>query len=221
MSCQFQSNGFEVTVPLLSVEECQTAIAQLSEIPGEGKRNFLLTPWCTSLARMLVSHPVLEPLLPASAVAVQCTLFEKSAERNWLVALHQDLSIPVASRIDHPAVRGWSEKEGILYAQPPTAVLANIVAVRLQLDESSLDSGVLRVVPRSHLYGHLNHAEAKHLRDKMGEIVCPVPRGAALILSPLLLHASSKLTQPYVRRVLHFLFAPPKLPFGLRWSNTV
>ncbi|MGB8698828.1 MAG: phytanoyl-CoA dioxygenase family protein [Thermosynechococcaceae cyanobacterium] len=221
MSLQFQSNGFEVTVPLLSAEECQTAIAHLTTISSSGKRNLLLTHWCISLARMLASHPVLEPLLPTAAVAIQCTLFEKSPERNWLVSLHQDLSIPVASRINHSAVRGWSEKEGVLYVQAPAAVLADMVAVRLQLDESGPNDGALRVVPGSHLYGRLDDAEVKRLRDNMGEIVCPVPKGAALVIRPLLLHGSSKLTQLHMRRVLHFLFAPPVLPFGLRWAHAV
>jgi len=57
-------------------------------------------------------------------VAVQCTLFDKSADKNWLVALHQDLSIPVHQRILHPECSGWSEKEGVVYAQPPVRVPA-------------------------------------------------------------------------------------------------
>src|SRR4051812_114307 len=51
-------------------------------------------------------------VLPRGAVAVQCTLFDKSADKNWLVALHQDLSIPVPERVTHPDCSGWSEKEG-------------------------------------------------------------------------------------------------------------
>ena len=47
----------------------------------------------------LRAHHVLQSLIPADHVAVQCTYFEKSSERNWLVALHQDLSIPVARRV--------------------------------------------------------------------------------------------------------------------------
>ena len=66
----------------------------------------------------------------ADAVAVQCTYFEKSADRNWLVPIHQDLAIPVARRVEHPALRGWSHKEGSLFVQPPADVLAQLVAVR-------------------------------------------------------------------------------------------
>jgi Phytanoyl-CoA dioxygenase (PhyH) len=221
MSSAFQANGFEVTAPLLTAEECQTALEQVTEISGAGSRNVLLSPWCKALARTLATHPALEPLLPDSAVAVQCTLFEKSLERNWLVSLHQDLSIPVSSRMNDPTVTGWSHKEGVLYAQPPVPVLAGIVAVRLQLDESGSDDGALRVVPGSHLYGRIEDAEAIRLRDRMGEIVCSVPRGAALVMRPLLLQTSSKLKQLNMRRVLHFIFAPQELPLGLRWANAV
>ena len=43
--------------------------------------------------------------------------------------------------------------------------------------------------------------------------------GAALVLRPLLLHASSKASGESRRRVLHFLFAPADPPNGLRWQH--
>jgi hypothetical protein len=39
-----------------------------------------------------------------------------------------------------------------------------------------------------------------------------------MAMRPLLLHASSKATGSSRRRVLHFLFGPPALPFGLEWA---
>lgn len=54
-------------------------------------------------------------LIPAGHVAVQCTYFEKSVDKNWLVPIHQDLSIPVRERGDRPALCGWSENEGALH----------------------------------------------------------------------------------------------------------
>jgi hypothetical protein len=47
---------------------------------------------------------------------------------------------------------------------------------------------------------------------------CVVPRGGVLAMRPLLVHASKKAMPGVVRRVLHFLFGPPKLPHGLEWS---
>ena len=92
-------------------------------------------------------------LIPAGHVAVQCTYFEKSASRNWLVPIHQDLSIPVARRVDAPGLRGWSQKEGALFVQAPVELLAQLVAVRVHLDACGADDGPLRVLPGSHRLG--------------------------------------------------------------------
>ena len=91
-----------------------------------------------------ISHTEGRPLLPQEAVAVQCTLFDKSTDKNWLVALHQDLSIPVRERILNPECAGWSVKEGVVYVQPPVAVLESLLAVRVHLDDCGPESGPLR-----------------------------------------------------------------------------
>ena len=109
----------------------------------------------------------------------------------------------------------------MLFVQPPLSVLQSLVAVRVHLDESGPGSGLLRVVPRSHRGGRLSEAEARHQQQANDEVQCFAKRGAALLMRPLLLHASSKATEPVRRRVLHFLFGPPELPHGLRWNNAV
>jgi ectoine hydroxylase-related dioxygenase (phytanoyl-CoA dioxygenase family) len=160
-------------------------------------------------------------LFPADTVAVQCTLFDKAPEKNWLVALHQDLSIPVSRRVESPECSGWSEKEGQMYVQPPVAVLEQLVAVRIHLDDCLVESGALHVVPKSHSQGRLSRERVEDLRRQNGETVVPVARGGALIMRPLILHASSKATSLAPRRVLHFVFGPPKLPLGLEWRWAV
>lgn len=219
----FEQDGFLVTSALLSEQQCQTLDGHLSgvAIAMAGKRSLLETDWCRALASALKSHPALSPFLPEDPLAVQCTLFEKSLARNWLVSLHQDLSIPVAERLEHPALAGWSEKEGGLFVQPPAEVLEKIVAVRLHLDDCAADDGPLNVVPGSHRHGRTSQEQAFSLRDRLGERVCPIARGAALLMRPLLLHSSSKATGHSRRRILHFLFAPRALPFGLRWHNAI
>jgi ectoine hydroxylase-related dioxygenase (phytanoyl-CoA dioxygenase family) len=148
---------------------------------------------------------------------VQCTLFVKSPTNNWLVSLHQDLSIPVAERVDNPECHGWSEKEGGLFVQPPDSVLADIVAVRLHLGDCDQNNGALQVVPGSHRQGRLSSAAATRSKNERGQITVPVPRGGVMLMKPLLLHASSKASINNARRVLHFVFGPAKLPGGLRW----
>lgn len=188
---------------------------------GPGSRRLLDEAWCTHLAGALRGDARLRSLLPRNSVAVQCTLFDKSPTKNWLVALHQDLSIPVRDRVDGPECSGWSEKGGQLYVQPPVSVLDRLLAVRVHIDDCPADSGALRVVPHSHLEGRIDSERAEALRSQYGETVVPVARGGTLVMRPLLLHASSKATSLTPRRVLHFVFGPPGLPLGLEWRWAV
>ena len=188
---------------------------------GAGSRRLLDEAWCAHLAGALRGDARIRSLLPLNAVAVQCTLFDKSQQKNWLVALHQDLSIPVKNRVDRPECSGWSEKEGHLYVQPPISVLERLVAVRVHIDSCPAESGALRVVPYSHMEGRIDPSRAEALREHHGETVVPVPQGGALVMRPLLLHASSKAASQTPRRVLHFVFGLPSLPLGLEWRWAV
>jgi ectoine hydroxylase-related dioxygenase (phytanoyl-CoA dioxygenase family) len=135
--------------------------------------------------------------------------------------MHQDLSIPVRARIDHESLSGWSDKDGMLFVQPPDEVLDQLVAVRLHIDACGLEDGPLRVVPGSHVSGRLSVAEAQQTRERSGETPCEVSQGGALVIKPLLLHASSKASGQSRRRVLHFVFGPRRLPCGLSWRTAV
>ena len=207
----------------LPPESCDGVIRAISRIGlnAAGSRNVLVHDWCGELACALKVHVTLAPLLPPDPVAVQCTLFEKSAAKNWGVGIHQDLSIPVRERVDAPDCGGWSHKEGVLYTQAPRNVLESLVVVRVHLDPCSPTAGPLRVVPGSHVWGRLSDAGAEQQRAQRGEVECVADRGAALVMRPLLLHSSSRVTGAAVRRVLHFLFGPRCLPYGLRWHQAV
>lgn len=184
-----------------------------------GTRGLLRYPWCRALAHRLLCNPNLAPLLPKSAMAIQCTYFEKSSKKNWLVPWHQDLSLPLRTYSTHPSFKSWSNKAGQYYAQPPATLLEQVIAVRLQLDDATVENGALRVIPGSHRFGRLDDAAIKMLRQNNKETICAVPAGSAMVMRPLLLHASSKASNCQPRRVLHFLFAPTTLlrPFGMDW----
>lgn len=227
------TQGFVLLPDLLPRDECAALAVEVAKdlplrdgdtghAPGSGgQRNLLKHPWCRALAERLLRLPAITALLPSSAVAVQCTYFEKTPARNWLVPLHQDLSIPVANRVDHPALRGWSEKDGALFVQPPAHLLQELLAVRLHLDPCQAEDGPLRVVPATHQAGVLTPRNAQALRDASGEVSCLADVGTALAMRPLLLHASSKSTSNRQRRVLHFVFGPATLPWGLAWPQAV
>jgi ectoine hydroxylase-related dioxygenase (phytanoyl-CoA dioxygenase family) len=202
---------------------CDVAARLLERAPshGAGSRRLLTNSWCQDLARRVRQHAAVAALLPPDSVVVQCTVFDKSPEKNWLVALHQDRSIPVRRRVESPSLTGWSEKEGDIFVQPPREVLESVTTVRIHVDPCPVESGALRVVPGSHRSGLLAPLEAERLRDGFGEEAVPSPRGGALILKPLLLHASSKAKVALQRRVLHFVFGPRLLPFGLEWQHAI
>lgn len=220
MTAQFDQLGYALVPDVLPAADC----ARLAELvrpaaaASGGTRCLLAQPWCAALAAQLRADPRLAPCIGPDALAVQCTYFEKSAGRNWLVPLHQDLSIPVAARVEAPELRGWSVKEGTVFVQPPVAVLERLVAVRVHLDPCGPDDGPLLVVPGSHRAGVLAPPDALVARDATPPVPCIAAPGGAVVMRPLLLHASSKARGQSRRRVLHVVFGPRVLPHGLAWS---
>lgn len=192
-----------------------------SAASAAGTRNLLEQPWCVALVAPIRARLCALGVLPADAVAVQCTLFRKTPECNWKVPYHQDVSIPVAARVDDAGLSGWTVKEDGDYVQPPTSLLAASLAVRLHVDTCSADDGALRVVPGSHRLGRIEAERVAMLDKRSREVVCEADVGDAILMRPLLLHASSKARAPNGRRVLHFLFAPPEPGCGLSWRTAV
>jgi ectoine hydroxylase-related dioxygenase (phytanoyl-CoA dioxygenase family) len=219
ITAQLEESGYAVIPDVVGRDEI-SGIERLIDDDGNGvfgTRRLISLPWCRELADRLARDARLSEALPDDARPVQCTLFVKSAASNWLVSIHQDLSIPVTERIDTPKYHGWSEKEGELFVQPPVSILNDMVAVRLHLDDCDERNGALRVVPGSHRAGRLAATEAMKVREAQGEVCVRVPRGGAMVMKPLLLHASSKVSVNSGRRVLHFVFGPANLPAPLRW----
>jgi ectoine hydroxylase-related dioxygenase (phytanoyl-CoA dioxygenase family) len=190
-----------------------------------GTRQLLEKPWCAALVAPIRARLQQLGVLVEDAVAVQCTLFRKTPECNWKVPYHQDLSIPVAARVENAALSGWSIKEDGHYVQATDALLANMMAVRVHLDHCDADAGALRVLSGSHRLGRIDAAQigAKIAESDMRaqEVVCTADVGDLLLMRPLLLHASSKANRPNGRRVLHYLFAPLQPGGGLSWRSAI
>jgi hypothetical protein len=228
MSAELLSSQGYLAVPaLLPDRACDHLTAAIEQaLPtSAGTRCLLSLDWCQDLALRLREHPGLAGLLPAGHVAVQCSYFAKSLSRNWLVPIHQDLSIPVAARVDDGdlRLRGWSEKEGQLFVQAPVDLLERLLAVRVHLDPCGPDDGPLLVIPGTHRQGLIAPEAAVAARREQTPTPCVLARGDVLLMRPLLLHASSKAGAASAcrRRVLHFLFGPRDLPGGLRWRHEV
>jgi ectoine hydroxylase-related dioxygenase (phytanoyl-CoA dioxygenase family) len=222
LQATLDADGYALTAPLIDAFELQSLKVALdaSRFAGAGTRSLLVFDWCRTLVARLRKSAIREAIGDSNP-AVQCTLFDKTPRHNWLVAPHQDLSIPVASRVQHSELRNWTEKEGQHFVQPPDALLRSLVAVRLHIDDCGVDNGPLRVVPGSHKRGRIPASDRLAIRDAVGEVACPALAGEAWVFKPLLLHASSKAAVPARRRILHFLFGPPWPGYGLRWAYAI
>ncbi len=176
-------------------------------------------PEVAALAASTTLLDLLLILMGKIPIPVRSIFFDKTPEANWLVPWHQDLSIAVTERLDLPGYGPWSTKEGVPHVQPPTKILETMVTVRLHLDDCDESNGALRVIPGSHRLGQLNAGQIAELRLQRKEVICSVRAGDAVLMRPLLLHASSQAVAPAHRRVIHLEYSACELANGLQWSE--
>lgn len=182
-----------------------------------GLRNLLQS--CSLVADVASSVPlknILRATLGTDAFPVRSIFFDKTPDANWAVAWHQDLHIAVAQKTETAGFGPWTVKGGIPHVQPPLTILKNMATIRVHLDDCDASNGALRVIPGSHTEGILSDSEVERWRQQ-GPTVCEVPKGGAMLMRPLLLHASSPAINPSHRRVLHIEYATLDLPNGLQW----
>jgi len=183
-------------------------------------RNLLeVVPEIRSLARSAVVRALVEAVLGEGAFAVRGILFDKTPDANWKVAWHQDLTIAVREKREVEGFGPWSEKTGIAHVQPPAAVLERMITVRLHLDDCGAENGPVQVIPGSHAAGRLGAEQVQGWRADRAAVPTLVAAGGALLMRPLILHASSPSTVPAHRRVVHLDFAAGDLPGGLEWHG--
>jgi ectoine hydroxylase-related dioxygenase (phytanoyl-CoA dioxygenase family) len=212
-------DGFAIIPACLDVATTKNLCKQFGDT-SVPQRNLLSLPCVLELARSSTVREIMESVLGSGCFAVRSIFFNKTRGSNWKVAWHQDLTIAVRERWDVEGFGPWTVKAGIAHVQPPPQVMQEILAIRLHLDESELDNGPLRVLPGSHLCGRLP-AERIESWEKLGAVTCAVPKGGALLMRPLLLHASSPCAKPKPRRVIHLEFAAAELPRGLAWHDRI
>jgi ectoine hydroxylase-related dioxygenase (phytanoyl-CoA dioxygenase family) len=223
---QIEHDGFELVPKLFSETEARKIAALLdSEVESlrgsrrGGTRDVLSRlPALRELAERPAILKIVCEVLGDGVFVVRATLFDKTPEANWKVPWHQDVTIAVKERRETAGYTPWSMKEGVVHVQPPTEVLENILTVRVHLDRCSARNGALRVIPGSHRLGRLDQNKVGAAVDESRSICCSANAGDALIMRPLLLHASSASAEPTHRRVLHFDYAVGDLAGGLQWK---
>jgi ectoine hydroxylase-related dioxygenase (phytanoyl-CoA dioxygenase family) len=186
-----------------------------------GVRNLLDIPEVRELVGSEIVRKLVAPVFGEGYFSVRGILFDKNHAANWKVPWHQDVTIAVKKRANSAGYGPWSVKSGVTHVQPPTEVLAGMLSVRLHLDDCPSENGALRVIPRSHLEGKLGEARIDKVISASDPVTCELAAGGALVMRPLLIHASSAATKPGHRRVLHFDFAAEEEPPGglLQWAE--
>jgi hypothetical protein len=180
------------------------------------------------------NRPVIQP--------VRGILFDKAPHANWCVGWHQDQAIAVRQKPDGEALielqragfGPWSVKDGLVHVEPPADVLDAMVTIRLHLDTCTQYDGPLRVIPGSHALGRLTVEQTKQIVAEQTAITCKVNAGDAMVMKPLLLHASGRVNEHcenegqddlgvtkrvFRRRVVHIEYAAVTLPAPLRWCS--
>lgn len=206
---------------MLDADVCDAFSAAIGDVDGAGARHLIDHPAVRALLQRRPLTALMKEVLGSNTFAYKATVFDKHAEANWLVAWHQDISIPVQRRLELRGWTGWSHKEDVLYVQAPTEVLAKLVALRIGLDDSRVDNGPLRLLVGSHRLGRLKHDDIATQSENYFEKVVTGPQGSGLLMRPLTIHASSKTANVVRRRVLHLEFANFQLPSGLSWHRQV
>ena len=186
-----------------------------------GVRNLAnVAPFIKEFAYSEPVRKLIKPVGGDKAQIVRAIFFDKTPQANWKVPFHQDLTIAVKEKKETDSFSAWTFKANILHVQPPISVLENIVALRVHLDKTDDSNGALRIIPGSHRFGRLSPEKIQELRLKNKIEICSVEKGGAMLMRPLLLHASSSAENASHRRVLHFEFSSEKLPGNLEWFGS-
>lgn len=212
-------DGFECVRGVFAHDEVEAWIQRLGPVTGAGRRGLMAEPEVRALALSPKLRALMSDRLGAPARPVRAIYFDKSPETNWLVAWHQDLSIAVADRADVPGFGPWSVKEGVTHVQPPGSLLEQMLTIRLHLDDCDVSNGALQVIAGSHRHGKLSAEQIAAFRSGELPTVCELRAGDALLMRPLLLHASGRSESDGHRRVLHIEYAAFDLPAPLRWHE--
>lgn len=215
-----EARGFAVIPDLFPNAEIENIGKDLDAAPlrrsRAGARHVLSESVVAQLAHDSRLLDIAQQILGPNAFPYRATLFAKSSIANWLVVWHQDTALPLRDRRDIPGWGPWSVKEGVIYAHAPASALEQVLALRVHLDDSTVENGPLRVLPATHTRGVLTDETIERLASEIHPVECLVTAGGVVAMRPLILHASSKAIGVAPRRVLHIEYgAKPKLLDGI------
>lgn len=219
----FSNNGFEILDNILTASELAPIKFELEQLAlpilTAGVRN--ADKKFPSINALITSTKLLDKAkqyLNGKPSVVRVILFDKTPDNNWLVTWHQDKTICVSEQKEISGWGPWTLKDGVHHVQPSLDVLNQMVTFRIHLDDSTLETGCLRVIPNSHSQGVLSNTQIQEITNTQNAVDCTAGAGSILVMRPHLLHASSKATTPSQRRVIHVEYSSYKLPENLVWA---
>lgn len=191
----------------------------LADVPVEraGSRLFGISGLGELLECRGVIGGIAATYLGASARPVRSLLLDKSDTRNWALGWHQDRTIAVAERRDVDGFGPWTLKAGMLHVEPPPAVQATMITLRIHLDRVDASNAPLLVAPGSHRLGRIPQADIADVVQRCGTATCTAEAGDVWAYATPILHASDASARPHRRRVLQIDYAAEELAGGLRW----
>ncbi|MFL6428904.1 MAG: phytanoyl-CoA dioxygenase family protein [Acidobacteriaceae bacterium] len=225
-----QQDGFAIVENVLQSDEIDLLLAAIDQAESDAAmrkrggvfaiRNLLqVVPEIDALARSSTARDLVGAVLGPDHHPVRGILFDKIPDANWKVPWHQDVTIAVQQKIEIDGYGPWSVKADVVHVQPPAAVLEGMLSLRLHLDSCTEENGALRVLPHSHRNGRISETDISGLLRATPATVCEIAAGGALLMRPLLLHASSASRRPTHRRVIHIDYSRVALPGGLCWYS--
>lgn len=217
---RLSTEGWAIIQTGLAAAELQSLRDNIFSPNSPGQRCLLDHPLVRKVAISLRTELIESKFLPVGAVAIQAIAFDKTPGANWKVTWHQDVMFPFANPVTSPGFELPSFKEGIAYARPPLDVLESLLAVRLHLDDCDENNGPLRVATGSHRSGVLKNSEIGPAIERYETVTCFAKAGEALLMKPLLLHASSPATTPTHRRILHLVYHTGQ-PISEFWHRSI
>ena len=202
--------GFELIPKFLPAATISSVVESLSNSliarSRAGMRHASKVPAVRALAEDDCLIELAEDSLGQGAFPFRATLFDKSAQSNWLVVWHQDTALPLRERQNVAGWGPWSVKEGTICAHAPASALEQIVAIRVHLDDSNAENGALKILPGTHHSGVLSDDAIHELATRTPPVECCVKAGGVLLIRPLVVHAS-KTRSGAPRRILHIEYA--------------
>ena len=156
-------------------------------------------------------------ILGQSAKPVRAILFNKSSEANWGLGWHQDRTICVKKKREIEGFGPWTIKRGMIHVAPPFDLLAQMVTLRVHLDDVPEANAPLLIAPGSHRLGRVTVDQIDEAIERCGIRACLAKAGDVWLYATPILHASDASTSSKNRRVLQVDYAAFDLPGGLEW----